>query len=383
MTLDEKLGELVLDTSGAYENVNAGVPRLCIPSLTLSDGPWGLAFGDTGVTLLPAPLAVGATFDTSTALQYGDGRRAEAAGPGHRRQPGPEPQHRPGPRRAGGPTSPTGRTRSSPPASAWPTSRASSHAGSMADAKHLAVYNQETDRGVARRPGAHPGPAGDLPPAVQGGGHPGPRGHAHVRLPAAQRDLPVPGPGPRPDCSSSGASPGSSAPTSAPSTTSRCALGSGVDLLKPGAADELDGLATGALSLSTVDADVDRVLHRDVRLRRGRAGPRPAPPGPRSTPPRHTAFALTTAERSAVLLKNASGRASAVRPARRARWRSSAPTPRPARSPRASARPTSWPRSRRRPWPGSPPPWPAQATVAYAEGGVDDPAPPDGARPPT
>src|SRR5262249_22910675 len=58
MTLKEKLGELVLRSSGLYENVNAGVARLCIPSLTLQDGPAGLAFGDTEVTQLPAPIGV-------------------------------------------------------------------------------------------------------------------------------------------------------------------------------------------------------------------------------------------------------------------------------------------------------------------------------------
>jgi beta-glucosidase len=82
MTLEEKLGEVVLAASHGYENVNAGVARLCIPSLTLQDGPAGLAYGDTDVTQLPAPLALAATFDTSLAKQYGTVLGSEARGQG-------------------------------------------------------------------------------------------------------------------------------------------------------------------------------------------------------------------------------------------------------------------------------------------------------------
>ncbi|HLH27863.1 MAG TPA: hypothetical protein VKW77_03045, partial [Acidimicrobiales bacterium] len=71
MTLTEKLGEVVLRSLGPYENVDSGVPRLCIPPLALQDGPQGLAYGDTGVTQLPSPLALGATFDTGLARDYG------------------------------------------------------------------------------------------------------------------------------------------------------------------------------------------------------------------------------------------------------------------------------------------------------------------------
>ena len=107
----EKFGEIVLVTSGDYENVNAGVARLCIPSLTLQDGPWGLAFGDTGVTQLPVPLAIGATFDT-------DGRAAVRRGASVPRPPArgstsvrARTSTSTGCRPAAGPTSPTARTR--------------------------------------------------------------------------------------------------------------------------------------------------------------------------------------------------------------------------------------------------------------------------------
>ena len=147
MTLDEKLGELVLTTSGDYENVERRVGRLCIPSLTLSDGPWGLAFGDTGVTQLPVPLAVGATFDPAAALEYGAAHRRRGGRTGHRRQPGPEPQHRPGPdERAGR------RVLRRGPAAHHGVGMADIEGiqarGVMAQAKHLVVYSQETNRGA-------------------------------------------------------------------------------------------------------------------------------------------------------------------------------------------------------------------------------------------
>jgi beta-glucosidase len=82
MTLTEKLGEVVLASTHGYENANTGVSRLCIPSLTLQDGPAGLAYGDTDVTQLPAPLALAATFDTSLARQYGMVLGSEARGQG-------------------------------------------------------------------------------------------------------------------------------------------------------------------------------------------------------------------------------------------------------------------------------------------------------------
>lgn len=82
MTTDEKLGELVLTSDDGYENANAGVARLCIPALTLQDGPQGLAFGDTNVTQLPAPLGIAASFDPTLAREYGKVEGAEAYGQG-------------------------------------------------------------------------------------------------------------------------------------------------------------------------------------------------------------------------------------------------------------------------------------------------------------
>ena len=72
MTLEEKIG-LVHGTGGTpYAGYVPGVPRLCIPALKLHDGPGGVADGLTGVTQLPAPVAVAASWDTSLARVYGE-----------------------------------------------------------------------------------------------------------------------------------------------------------------------------------------------------------------------------------------------------------------------------------------------------------------------
>ena len=78
MTLNEKIGMVELRGTSTYENENIGVPRLCIPALTLQDGPNGLSAGDTGVTQLPASIATAATFDPPIAGKYGQVLGAEA-----------------------------------------------------------------------------------------------------------------------------------------------------------------------------------------------------------------------------------------------------------------------------------------------------------------
>jgi len=305
MTLDEKLGELVLVSSGDYENVNHGVARLCIPSLTLSDGPWGLAYGDTGVTQLPVPLAVGATFDPSVALQYGDLLGAEAAGQGIDVSQGPNINI------DRVPTS--GRADESYGEDPLLTTVLGSAdiegiqaRGVMADAKHLAVYTQETNRGALDE--EVPTRALQeiyLPPfkaAVT-------RDHVATLMCAYPRldgtfQCQDPGLGlllqqwgfagfVRSDLGAVHDEP--------------LAMGSDVQLLKPGAADVLtDALASGRLSMTSIDDDVRRVLTQMFAFGViGRAAT--GTPGTPVDSAAHTTFALTTAERSAVLLKNASG----------------------------------------------------------------------------
>ena len=259
MTLDEKLGELILVSSGDYENVNRGVARLCIPSLTLSDGPWGLAYGDTGVTQLPVPLAIGATFDPSVALQYGDLLGAEAAGQGIDVSQGPNINI------DRVPTS--GRADESYGEDPLLTSVLGSAditgiqaRGVMADAKHLAVYTQETNRGALNE--VVPTRALQeiyLPPfkAAVTQAHVATLMCAYPRLNSTFQ-CQDPGLGlllqqwgfagfVRSDLGAVHDEP--------------LAMGSDVELLKPGAADVLtDALTSGKLSMTSVDDDVRQVL---------------------------------------------------------------------------------------------------------------------------
>jgi beta-glucosidase len=71
MTLDEKIQLVHGDTGSVYVGYVPAIPRLCLPALKLEDGPAGVADDMTGVTQLPAPVAVAASWDTSLARSYG------------------------------------------------------------------------------------------------------------------------------------------------------------------------------------------------------------------------------------------------------------------------------------------------------------------------
>ncbi|MFD5463540.1 glycoside hydrolase family 3 C-terminal domain-containing protein [Kitasatospora sp. NPDC127059] len=84
LTTDEKVTLLRgLDAPPGVHSVGyvAGVPRLGIPPLLLSDGPAGVRDGRPA-TALPAPVALAAAFDPALATTYGDvlGREARARG---------------------------------------------------------------------------------------------------------------------------------------------------------------------------------------------------------------------------------------------------------------------------------------------------------------
>ncbi|MCW3844893.1 glycoside hydrolase family 3 C-terminal domain-containing protein [Micromonospora yasonensis] len=83
MTLDEKVSTLGLNGSpDGYQNYFPAIPRLCVPRLILQDGPAGVAQDFTGVTQLPAPISVAASWDRSVATDYGTVLGTEAWGKG-------------------------------------------------------------------------------------------------------------------------------------------------------------------------------------------------------------------------------------------------------------------------------------------------------------
>jgi beta-glucosidase len=90
MTLREKAEFVVLRARGGAENVNVGVPSLCIPPLTLSDGPNGIAYRVNGVTQLPAAIGIAASFNPAVARATGTVLGAEARTKGIDVAQGPE-----------------------------------------------------------------------------------------------------------------------------------------------------------------------------------------------------------------------------------------------------------------------------------------------------
>jgi beta-glucosidase len=123
----------------------AAIPALHIPAVNQQDGPNGIGDGVTGVTQLPAPQALAATFDPAAAACYGQVLGTEARGKGAELLYGPNinidrvPQ--------------AGRNFETLGEDPYLTGTIGSRevdgiqrSGEMAELKHYAVYNQETNR---------------------------------------------------------------------------------------------------------------------------------------------------------------------------------------------------------------------------------------------
>ena len=76
-------------TSNPYVFYTPAISSLCIPAFGLEDGPAGVADGLTGVTQLPAGVALAATWDPQLAGQYGQVIGAEEFGKGASANLGP------------------------------------------------------------------------------------------------------------------------------------------------------------------------------------------------------------------------------------------------------------------------------------------------------
>ncbi len=128
-------------TVGATE----AIPSLGIPAINQQDGPGGIGDGASGVTQLPAPEALAATFDPNAARCYGQVIGTEARGKGVNLVYGPTvnivrvPQWGRAFESLGEDPTLTGTIASAEVGGIQ-------RSGTMAQIKHFSVYNQETDR---------------------------------------------------------------------------------------------------------------------------------------------------------------------------------------------------------------------------------------------
>jgi beta-glucosidase len=152
MTLDDKLAMVdgigfTTGTAGYVGSIAAN-PRLCIPALNLEDGPQGVADGVPGVTQLPAPVALTASFDQGLARAYGTVVGSEEHGKGADVNLGPTVNIVRDPR--------WGRAFESYGEDPYLAGQTAvgyidgvQSQGVMSQVKHLAVYNQETNRNTS------------------------------------------------------------------------------------------------------------------------------------------------------------------------------------------------------------------------------------------
>jgi beta-glucosidase len=86
MTLDEKISQVHgtgFITGNGYTGFTPAIPRLGIPAFYLADGPNGVGNGATGVTAFPAAINNASTWDTRLLRRYGATLGAEHAGKGN------------------------------------------------------------------------------------------------------------------------------------------------------------------------------------------------------------------------------------------------------------------------------------------------------------
>jgi beta-glucosidase len=145
MTVAQKVSLLTGVPGSRYVGFVPAIRSLCIPALKLEDGPAGVGDGMTGVTQLPAPVDVAATWDTSAEQTYGRLIGSEQARKGTTVDLGPTINIVRDPR--------WGRAFESMGEDPYLTGTMSAadirgvqSTGVMAMVKHFAVYNQETNR---------------------------------------------------------------------------------------------------------------------------------------------------------------------------------------------------------------------------------------------
>jgi beta-glucosidase len=148
MSVTQKVSLLTGAGGSSYVGLIPAIGSLCIPAINLEDGPGGVGDGMTNVTQLPAPVDVAATWDTSAEQLYGQVIGSEQAAKGSTIDLGPTINIVRDPR--------WGRAFESVGEDPYLNGtlgaadiRGVQSTGVMAQVKHLAVYNQETNRNTA------------------------------------------------------------------------------------------------------------------------------------------------------------------------------------------------------------------------------------------
>jgi beta-glucosidase len=149
LTLDEKITQLHGIRDADHQRFVPGVPRLDIPPLRITNGPAGVGPSDDRqqkpATALPAPIALAATFDPDLAGAYGDVQGAETRDLAHSLLEAPDINLTRVPQNGR-----TFETYGEDPYLAGQISvadiRGVQRNGIIAEVKHYAANNQETDR---------------------------------------------------------------------------------------------------------------------------------------------------------------------------------------------------------------------------------------------
>jgi beta-glucosidase len=148
MTLSQEVSLMTGASGSSYVGFVPAIGSLCIPAMNLEDGPAGVGDGMTNVTQLPAPVDIAATWDTSAEQKYGQVIGAEQAAKGSTIDLGPTINIDRDPR--------WGRAFESVGEDPYLNGqmgaaeiRGVQSTGTMAQVKHFAVYNQETNRNTS------------------------------------------------------------------------------------------------------------------------------------------------------------------------------------------------------------------------------------------
>ena len=146
MTVAQEVALATGSGGSSYVGFTPAIGSLCIPAMNLEDGPAGVADGMTDVTQLPAPVErrrhLGHRRRAAPTARSSARRRPPRAAPSTSGRPSTSSATRAG----AGPSSRSARTRTSTAQLGAADIRGVQSTGVMAQVKHLAVYNQETNR---------------------------------------------------------------------------------------------------------------------------------------------------------------------------------------------------------------------------------------------